>query len=89
VNPASGCVPMLLTFPVLIALNAVFSQAIELRGADFTLWIHDLSQHDPYYVTPLLMGVTLFWQTKMTPSTADPAQQKMMMFMPVMMTAIF
>jgi len=89
VNPASGCVPMLLTFPVLIGLNAVFSQAIELRGADFTLWIHDLSMHDPYYVTPLLMGITLFWQTKMTPSTADPAQQKMMLFMPVMMTAIF
>jgi YidC/Oxa1 family membrane protein insertase len=89
VNPAAGCIPMLLTFPVLIGLNAVFSQAIELRGADFTLWIHDLSQHDPYYVTPLLMGVTLFWQTKMTPSTADPAQQKMMLFMPVMMTAIF
>ena len=89
VNPAAGCIPMLLTFPVLIGLNAVFSQAIELRGADFTLWIHDLSQHDPFYVTPLLMGATLFWQTKMTPSTADPAQQKMMMFMPVMMTAIF
>jgi len=89
VNPAAGCIPMLLTFPVLIGLNAVFSQAIELRGADFTLWIHDLSQHDPYYVTPLLMGATLFWQTKMTPSTADPAQQKMMLFMPVMMTAIF
>jgi len=88
-NPAGGCVPMLLTFPILIALNSVFSQAIELRGADFTMWIHDLSQHDPYYVTPLLMGVTLFWQTKMTPSTADPAQQKMMMFMPVMMTALF
>jgi YidC/Oxa1 family membrane protein insertase len=89
VNPAGGCVPMLLTFPVLIALNSVFSQAIELRGADFALWIHDLSQHDPYYVTPLIMGATLFWQTKMTPSTADPAQQKMMLFMPVMMTALF
>jgi YidC/Oxa1 family membrane protein insertase len=89
VNPASGCVPMLLTFPILLALNSVFSQAVELRGADFTLWIHDLSRHDPYYVTPLLMGATLFWQTKMTPSTADPAQQKMMMFMPVMMTALF
>jgi YidC/Oxa1 family membrane protein insertase len=89
VNPASGCIPMLLTFPVLIALNSVFSQAIELRGADFALWINDLSQRDPYYVTPLIMGATLFWQTKMTPSTADPAQQKMMMFMPVMMTALF
>jgi len=89
VNPAAGCIPMLLTFPVLIGLNAVFSQAIELRGADFALWIHDLSTHDPYYVTPLLMGATLFWQTKMTPSTADPTQQKMMLFMPVMMTGIF
>ena len=89
VNPASGCVPMLLTFPVLIALNSVFSLAIELRGADFALWINDLSQRDPYYITPLIMGATLFWQTKMTPSTADPAQQKMMLFMPVMMTALF
>jgi YidC/Oxa1 family membrane protein insertase len=90
VNPASGCVPMLLTFPLLYAMYAVLGQGIELRGADFVLWIHDLSQHDPYYVTPLLMGVTLFWQTRMTPTTGDAAQQKMMMYMmPVMMTSIF
>ncbi len=89
VNPASGCVPMLLTMPVLFAFYSMLSQAIELRGADFGLWIHDLSAHDPYYVTPLLMGASMFWQQKITPSTADPAQQKVMMFMPLMFTAMF
>ena len=76
VNPASGCVPMLLQFPVLLAFYSMLSQSIELRGADFALWITDLSQPDPYYVIPVLMAVTMFWQTKITPSTADPAQQR-------------
>ena len=89
VNPASGCVPMLLTMPVLFAFYSLLSQSIELRGAPFGLWIHDLSLHDPYYVTPLLMGVSMFWQQKITPTTADPAQQRMMMFMPLMFTAMF
>ena len=53
-------------------------------GRGFGLWIHDLSQPDPYYVIPVLMGATMFWQQRMTPATADPAQQQMMMFMPVM-----
>ena len=88
-NPASGCVPMLLTFPVLFAFYALLSQAIELRGAPFILWIHDLSRHDPYYVTPLLMGASQFWQTKMMPATGDPAQQKMMMFMPLVFLVFF
>jgi YidC/Oxa1 family membrane protein insertase len=83
VNPASGCVPMLLTMPVLFAFYSLLSQVIELRGAPFMGWIHDLSAHDPYYVTPLLMGASMFWQQKITPSTADPAQQRMMMFMPI------
>src|SRR5687768_18617981 len=82
VNPASGCVPMLLTMPVLFAFYSLLSQAIELRGADFGLWIHDLSAKDPYYVTPLLMGATMFWQQRITPSTADPAQQRIMLIMP-------
>ena len=56
VNPASGCVPMLLTLPLLFAFYAMLSQAIEMRGAPFVGWIHDLSRHDPYYITPLLMG---------------------------------
>ncbi len=88
-NPASGCVPMLLTFPVLFAFYAFLSQAIELRGAPWILWITDLSRHDPYYVTPVLMGASQFLQTKMMPATGDPAQQRMMMFMPLMFMVFF
>ena len=67
VNPASGCVPMLLQFPVLLAFYAMLSQSIELRGAAFGCGFTDLSQPDPYYVIPMLMAVTMFWQTKITP----------------------
>jgi YidC/Oxa1 family membrane protein insertase len=88
VNPASGCVPMLLTFPFLFAFYAMLSQAIEIRGANFVGWLTNLSAPDPYFVLPILMGVTQFWQTKMTPTTADPAQQKIMMFMPLMFAAM-
>lgn len=90
VNPASGCIPMLLTFPVLFAFYALLSTAIELRGAPFMGWIHDLSMPDPYYVTPVLMGLSQIWQTRITPQAgADPAQQKMMMFMPVIFMFFF
>jgi YidC/Oxa1 family membrane protein insertase len=90
VNPASGCVPMLLTLPVLLAFYSLLSTAIELRGAPFIGWIHDLSRYDPYYVTPVLMGITQVWQQRITPQTGvDPAQQKLMMFMPVMFMAFF
>jgi len=90
VNPASGCVPILLTFPLIFAFYALLSTAIELRGAPFIGWIHDLSAHDPYYVTPILMGVSQLWQQWTTPSAGvDPAQQKMMMFMPIMFTFMF
>ena len=89
VNPASGCVPMLLTMPILFAFYGLLSQAIELRGAEFGLWIKDLSEHDPYYVTPVLMAITMFWQQRITPSTADPAQQKIMMMMPLMFGVMF
>ena len=89
VNPASGCVPMLLTLPVLLAFYSMLSVAIELRGAPFIGQIHDLSAHDPWFIWPVVMGVTMFIQQRMTPSTADPMQQKMMMFMPIMMTGMF
>jgi YidC/Oxa1 family membrane protein insertase len=90
VNPASGCIPILLTFPLIFAFYALLSTAIELRGAPFIGWIHDLSAHDPYYVTPILMGVSQLWQQWTMPSAGvDPAQQKMMMFMPVMFTFMF
>ncbi len=89
VNPASGCIPMVLQFPFLFAFYSLLSQAIELRGAPFAFWIKDLSLMDPYYVTPLLMGATMVWQQRLTPSTGDPAQQRMMMFMPVVFVAMF
>jgi YidC/Oxa1 family membrane protein insertase len=89
VNPASGCVPMLLTMPVLFAFYAMLSAAIEVRGAHFFGWITDLSLMDPYYVTPILMGGTMFWQQKMMPTTADPVQQKMFLLMPIIFTAMF
>ncbi|MBI4265495.1 MAG: membrane protein insertase YidC [Acidobacteria bacterium] len=89
VNPASGCVPMLLQFPVLLAFYSMLSQSIELRGAEFGLWITDLSKPDPYFIVPVLMAVTMFWQTRITPSTADPAQQRIMMLMPLMFTVFF
>jgi YidC/Oxa1 family membrane protein insertase len=89
VNPASGCIPMLLTMPVLFAFYQLLSVAIELRGAPFAGWITDLSTHDPLYVTPVLMGATMFVQQKMSPATLDPVQQKMMLIMPVVFTFMF
>jgi YidC/Oxa1 family membrane protein insertase len=88
VNPASGCVPMVLTMPVLFAFYSLLSVAIEMRGAPFMLWITDLSIHDPYYVTPLIMAATMLWQQRMTP-VADPAQAKVMMLTPVMFLFFF
>jgi YidC/Oxa1 family membrane protein insertase len=89
VNPASGCVPMLLTLPVLFAFYSMLSVAIELRGAPFILQIRDLSAHDPWFVWPVLMALTMFIQQRMTPTTADPTQQKMMLFMPLVMGGMF
>jgi YidC/Oxa1 family membrane protein insertase len=90
VNPASGCIPMLLTMPVLIAFYELLSESIELRGSPFIFWLKDLSAADPYYVTPILMGISQMVQQKMTPMAgADPVQQKMMMFMPILFTFLF
>jgi YidC/Oxa1 family membrane protein insertase len=90
VNPASGCVPMLLPFPILIAFYSLLTTAIELRGAPFMLWIHDLSRPDPYYVTPILMGASQLWQQWLAPAAGmDPAQRKMMLVMPVVFTFLF
>jgi YidC/Oxa1 family membrane protein insertase len=89
VNPASGCVPMLIPFPVLIAFYSLLTTAIELRGAPFMLWIQDLSAPDPFYVTPILMGASQLWQTWIQPAAGDPAQRKMMLVMPVVFTFLF
>jgi YidC/Oxa1 family membrane protein insertase len=90
VNPVSGCIPMLLTMPVLFAFYSLLSQAIEIRGEPFIWWITDLSAHDRFYVTPILMGASQFWQQKMSPPAGgDPVQQKMMMMMPLVFTFMF
>lgn len=90
VNPVGGCLPMVAQIPVFIALFNILKLSIELRGAPFAFWITDLSLKDPYYVLPIIMGVTTLLQQKMTPSTTtDPMQQKMMLMMPVVFTFIF
>ncbi|MGV7220646.1 MAG: membrane protein insertase YidC [Nitrospinales bacterium] len=89
VNPLGGCLPMLLQIPVFIALYHALFFSIELRGAPFMLWIQDLSVSDPYYVTPILMGATMFLQQRMTPMVGDPIQQKIMMFLPIVFTFLF
>jgi len=86
-NPFSGCLPMLLQIPIFWALFTMLRSAVELRRSPFIFWIRDLSAKDPVYVLPILMGVTMFLQQKLT--TADPVQSKMMMFMPVLFTVIF
>ncbi|MCA9773862.1 MAG: membrane protein insertase YidC, partial [Myxococcales bacterium] len=89
VNPFAGCFPIVLQIPVFFGLYRALLNSIELRHAPFGLWIHDLSMKDPYYITPVIMGVTMFLQQKMTPSTMDPAQARIMQFMPLLFTFMF
>ncbi|HEY4743269.1 MAG TPA: membrane protein insertase YidC [Desulfuromonadaceae bacterium] len=89
VNPLGGCLPMVVQIPVFFALYKALMFSIELRHAPFFLWITDLSDKDPYYVTPIIMGITMFVQQKMTPSQMDPVQQKMMLALPVVFTFMF
>jgi YidC/Oxa1 family membrane protein insertase len=88
-NPLGGCLPILIQIPVFIALYYVLLESVELRHAPFMFWIKDLSSSDPYYVLPLVMGVTMFFQQKMNPAPADPIQAKVMMMMPVIFTVLF
>ena len=89
VNPLSGCLPLILQIPIFFALYKALLLSLELKGAEFFGWIVDLSAKDPYYITPILMGVTMFIQQKMTPTTADPVQQKIFMAMPIILTFLF
>lgn len=89
VNPMSGCLPILVQIPVFIALYWVLVESVELRQAPFIFWIRDLSQHDPYYILPLLMGASMFLQQRLTPPPPDPMQARIMMFMPVIFTVLF
>ena len=90
VNPMSGCLPMLIQLPVFFGLYKALLYSIELRHAHFFLWIQDLSAKDPYYITPIIMGATMFLQQRMTPTPGgDDMQHKMMMWMPVIFTFMF
>ena len=90
VNPLGGCFPILIQMPIFIALYWTLMESVELRHAPFTLWLTDLSVKDPFYVLPLLMGATMWWIQKMSPTTVtDPMQQKVMQFMPIIFTFMF
>lgn len=89
VNPLGGCLPMVIQIPVFFGLYKALMYSIELRHAPFCWWIQDLSAKDPYYITPIIMGATMFIQQKMTPPMGDPMQAKLMMLMPVVFTFLF
>jgi len=89
VNPAGGCLPLLIQLPVFWGVFRMLVVSVDFRHAPFALWITDLSVKDPYYVTPVLMGITQFISQKMTPTSADPSQAKMMLIMPFVMTIFF
>lgn len=89
VNPLGGCLPILIQIPVFIALYWVLLGAVEMRNAPWLGWITDLSVQDPYYVLPLIMGVSMFVQTKLNPTPPDPIQAKIMLWMPVLFTGLF
>ncbi|GAB3025973.1 membrane protein insertase YidC [Bowmanella dokdonensis] len=90
VNPMGGCFPLLLQMPIFLALYWVFLESVELRHADFFLWITDLSVKDPYFVLPILTGASMYLLQKLQPMTmTDPMQQKIMQWMPVMMSIFF
>ena len=89
VNPAGGCLPLLLQMPILIAFYNLLSHSIELRHAPFMLWITDLSVKDPYYITPILMTLTMWLQQQMTPPTGDAAMRRVMNLMPFLMGFFF
>ena len=80
---------MLIQLPVFFALYKILLTTVELKGAPFTLWITDLSLKDPYYVLPVVMGLTMLLQQKMTPTAMDPKQAKMMLMMPIVFTFMF
>ena len=89
VNPAGGCLPILVQIPVFMALYWVLLESVELRQADFVWWLKDLSLPDPYFVLPLIMGASMLAQHFLNPSPMDPMQKKIMMAMPVVFTVFF
>ena len=89
INPMGGCLPILVQIPVFIALFWTLMAAVELRYAPFALWITDMSVPDPYYVLPVIMGVSMWIQSKLSPTPADPMQAKVMQIMPIAFSIFF
>lgn len=89
INPAGGCLPILIQIPVFIALYWVLLESVEMRQAPFAFWLQDLSAPDPYFVLPILMGLSMFLQQKLNPAPMDDIQKKVMMFMPLVLTFLF
>jgi len=89
VNPAAGCLPILIQMPFFLAFYWVLLESVEMRQAPFALWITDLSTRDPYFILPLIMGVAMFAQQKLNPAPTDPVQAKVMQIMPIMFTVFF
>jgi YidC/Oxa1 family membrane protein insertase len=89
VNPAAGCLPILIQMPFFLAFYWVLLESVEMRQAPFALWITDLSTRDPYFILPLIMGAAMLMQQKLNPAPADPVQAKVMQIMPIMFTGFF
>ena len=89
VNPVGGCLPMVLQMPVFVSLFNILYMTIDLRQAPLGLWITDLSVQDPYYILPIIMGISMVVMQKIQPTTMDPTQAKIMLMLPVVMTFLF
>jgi YidC/Oxa1 family membrane protein insertase len=89
VNPATGCLPMIIQIPVFFAFYQVLLESVEMRQAPFAFWIHDLSARDPLFILPAIMAAAMFMQYKLNPTAADPVQQKVFMIMPLVMSFTF
>jgi YidC/Oxa1 family membrane protein insertase len=89
INPLGGCLPILVQIPVFIALYWVLLESVEMRQAPWILWINNMSAPDPFFILPLLMGITMFIQQKLNPAPIDPIQAKIMMALPVVFTVFF
>jgi YidC/Oxa1 family membrane protein insertase len=89
VNPVGGCLPMVLQMPVFVSLFNILYMTIDLRQAPLGLWITDLSVQDPYYILPIIMGISMVVMQKIQPTTMDPTQAKVMLMLPALMTFLF
>jgi YidC/Oxa1 family membrane protein insertase len=89
INPFGGCLPIAVQIPVFLSLYYVLLESVELRQASFIFWLHDLSTPDPYWVLPIIMGITMLVQQKLNPAPVDPVQQKVMMIMPFAFAIFF